>query len=97
MHNEHLEKKERKVHGEKVSSFMTVENIGQLKTSNAKITEEINRCKVVWSSTEDWPSLPKASYQCVSSVKCIHNHYVFICDLVWLSDMDNECAKYSKI
>jgi len=56
MYNQHAEKKEIKISGETIGIVDEYFYLGQLKTSNAKLTNEINRrCKMAW----------KANYQCV--------------------------------
>ena len=50
MYNQHAAKKEVKINGETIGIVDEYVYLGQLKTSNAKLTDEINRCKMAWSS-----------------------------------------------
>ena len=51
MCNQHAVKKEIKIDGETIGIVDEYVYLGQLKTSNAKLTDEINRrCKMAWSS-----------------------------------------------
>jgi len=50
MYNQHATKKEIKIHRERTGIVEEYLDLGQLKTSNVKLTDEINRCKTVWST-----------------------------------------------
>jgi len=50
MYNQHAAKKEVKINADLISIVDEYVYLGQLKTSNAKLTDEINRCKMAWSS-----------------------------------------------
>jgi len=51
MYNQHAPKKEIENYGETIGIVDEYVYLGQLKTSNAKLTYEINRrCKMAWSS-----------------------------------------------
>jgi len=51
MYNQHAAKKEIKINGETIDIVDEYVYLGQLKASNAKLADEINRrCKMVWSS-----------------------------------------------
>jgi len=50
MYNQHAPKKEIKIHGVTIGIVDKYVFLEQLKTSNAKLTDEINRCKMACSS-----------------------------------------------
>jgi len=74
MYNQHAEKKEIKIHGETIHIVDEYVYLGQPKTSNTKLRDEINRrCKMAWSSFGRLHFIFKSINQCVSSVKFIIN------------------------
>jgi len=74
MYNQHAAKKEILIHGETIGIVNEYVYSEQLKSTYAKLMDEINRkCKWRGARLEEHILFSKENYQCVSRVKFISN------------------------
>jgi len=69
IYNQHVENKEIIIRGEIMCIVDKYIYLRQLKSSKAKLADEVNRsCTITWSSFENYILFSKRNYQCISRV-----------------------------